>query len=116
MLQLNEFASLWRNKRGTTSIEYAILACLISVMLVGSATAVGVPLRATFDKLAIAFSGSGADVSGRADERTGSVTSSGANGSETSGGSTSSCTVAHANCGNGNGSNGNGPIHGKGNG
>jgi pilus assembly protein Flp/PilA len=44
-----------RGQRGATSIEYALIASLISIVIFGSALAVGVEVTELYDKVAGAF-------------------------------------------------------------
>jgi pilus assembly protein Flp/PilA len=44
-----------RNRDGATAIEYAFLAALIAVGIVGSAAAIGTQLGATFTDVAAGF-------------------------------------------------------------
>lgn len=44
-----------RGRRGATSIEYALIASLISIMIVVTAAAVGVKVTALYDKVAALF-------------------------------------------------------------
>ena len=42
---LKAILSLWRNKRGATAIEYALIGALISVAIVAGAGALGAVMR-----------------------------------------------------------------------
>jgi pilus assembly protein Flp/PilA len=44
-----------RNRDGATAIEYAFLAALIAMGIVGSATAIGTQLETTFTDVAAGF-------------------------------------------------------------
>ena len=44
-----------RSEKGATAIEYGLIAALISVVMIGGATAVGTSLDATFDSVASAL-------------------------------------------------------------
>jgi Flp pilus assembly pilin Flp len=48
----NAILSLWRQRTGTTSIEYALIASLIAVAIFASVAAIATPLNATFTNLA----------------------------------------------------------------
>ena len=39
---------LYHDERGTTSIEYALIGVLISIVVIGAATAIGTDLEASF--------------------------------------------------------------------
>jgi pilus assembly protein Flp/PilA len=43
---------LHADKRGATSIEYALIAILISVVIIASASAIGTSLNSVFDNVA----------------------------------------------------------------
>jgi pilus assembly protein Flp/PilA len=43
---------LYADKRGATSIEYALIAILISVVIIASAGAIGTSLNSVFDNVA----------------------------------------------------------------
>ncbi len=44
-----------RDEKGATSIEYALIAVLVSIVIVGGATLVGTTLRSTFTSVGSAF-------------------------------------------------------------
>jgi len=45
------FARFMKDESGATAIEYGLIAALISVALIGGATALGSSLNTTFDNL-----------------------------------------------------------------
>jgi pilus assembly protein Flp/PilA len=49
------FVRFLRDERGTTAIEYALIASVISIVIVGAATSVGSSLEGFFEKVAAAF-------------------------------------------------------------
>jgi len=51
------FARFLKDESGVTAIEYGLLAGLISVTIIASATAVGVSVNDVFDQIATAMAG-----------------------------------------------------------
>lgn len=47
----NLFKSFMSNEDGATAIEYGLIAALISVVIIGTVTAVGTNLNATFTNI-----------------------------------------------------------------
>lgn len=47
--------ALLRDQKAATAIEYALIASLLSIMIIGGATAIGVSLNAIFQAVANAF-------------------------------------------------------------
>lgn len=45
------FAGLLRDERGATSIEYAFIASLVSIAIVGAATLIGTRLNVLFEAI-----------------------------------------------------------------
>lgn len=53
MKKLNQILAARRNnEKGATVIEYALIAALIAVVVIGAVTAIGQNADATFDKVA----------------------------------------------------------------
>jgi pilus assembly protein Flp/PilA len=52
---LKEFRKLIRDESGATAIEYALIASLISVVIITAATNVGTKITTTFDAVAAAL-------------------------------------------------------------
>ncbi|MBP6013884.1 MAG: Flp family type IVb pilin [Alphaproteobacteria bacterium] len=50
-------ARFLKNESGATAIEYGLIAALISVAVIGGATAIGPQLDATFQAVAVALAG-----------------------------------------------------------
>ncbi|CUX34568.1 putative Flp/Fap pilin component [Agrobacterium deltaense Zutra 3/1] len=50
------FARFLKDESGATAIEYGLIAALISVAMIGGATAVGTQLSAMFNRLATKLS------------------------------------------------------------
>lgn len=48
----NRLDRLARSQGGATSVEYALIAALLSITIVATATAVGVKVTALYDKVA----------------------------------------------------------------
>jgi len=48
---LNNFRALVKDERGVTALEYGLIAGLIAVVIVGSVTALGTTLSATFNTI-----------------------------------------------------------------
>lgn len=44
-------SNLWRDETGATAIEYALVAALISVVVIAGASALGVNIGAVFDSI-----------------------------------------------------------------
>jgi len=53
----NNLAALMKDERGVTALEYGLIAGLIAVVIVGSVTALGTTLSATFTTIAAALAG-----------------------------------------------------------
>ena len=49
------FRKFINNESGSTAIEYGLIAGLISVVIIGAVTAVGIRLEATFNTIASAL-------------------------------------------------------------
>jgi pilus assembly protein Flp/PilA len=49
------FAQLTREERGTTAIEYGLIAALIAVVIIVAVTSVGTSLTSTFTSVASAL-------------------------------------------------------------
>ena len=47
--------AFWRNTRGATSIEYALIASLIAVAIVATVTLTGTTVKNLFNSVATAF-------------------------------------------------------------
>lgn len=45
---MRRLAPFWKDKRGTTAIEYAVIATLISIVIVGGARTIGTNLQTLF--------------------------------------------------------------------
>jgi pilus assembly protein Flp/PilA len=45
------FQAFWQEEEGAAAIEYALIAALIAVAIVGGATALGTELNAVFNNL-----------------------------------------------------------------
>lgn len=56
MAKIRSLLADLRGEAGATSIEYALIASLISVFIIGAAAAVGVRVTALYDVIAKAFS------------------------------------------------------------
>ena len=55
--QQHGWVRLWRGQRGATAVEYALIAGLISILIIGSVTLIGTGVEANFDKLVEKFQG-----------------------------------------------------------
>lgn len=106
MPALNGLSYFWRDKRGTASIEYAILSSLISVTLVASVASAIPPIRTAFVTVANALVGRHEEVPSGPNTSTASNSQTDTNSSSIQSGSDSSCSVAHENCGVGKNSQG----------
>jgi|HubBroStandDraft_5_1064220.scaffolds.fasta_scaffold798836_2 pilus assembly protein Flp/PilA len=53
----NKLNALMNDGRGVTALEYGLIAGLIAVVIVGSVTALGTTLSATFTTIAAALAG-----------------------------------------------------------
>jgi pilus assembly protein Flp/PilA len=53
----NRLDALMKDVRGVTALEYGLIAGLIAVVIVGSVTALGTTLSATFTTIAAALAG-----------------------------------------------------------
>ena len=51
----NIVSRLLKNRRGATSIEYALIATFIALAIIGSVTLVGTDLEAVFNDVAAGF-------------------------------------------------------------
>ncbi len=51
------FRIFWRDERGATAIEYALIGALLSIAIIGGATAIGGSLIGTFTTVAAGFPG-----------------------------------------------------------
>jgi pilus assembly protein Flp/PilA len=49
------FVRFLRDERGATSIEYALIASVISIVIVGAATSIGSSLEGIFEAVAAGF-------------------------------------------------------------
>ncbi|MDB5511571.1 MAG: Components of type pilus, pilin subunit [Enterovirga sp.] len=47
-----------RDERGATAIEYALIAVIISIVVVGGATTIGTSLKTSFQSVSSGFSSS----------------------------------------------------------
>jgi len=47
--------ALWRDERGVTSIEYALIGSLIAMVIVGSVAVLGEGVQALYDRVAACF-------------------------------------------------------------
>ena len=61
MLCLKTLRRLSRTESGVTAIEYAIIASLIAVMIIGAVSLIGADLTRTFDTVAGSFPSSTGD-------------------------------------------------------
>jgi pilus assembly protein Flp/PilA len=52
---MSNIMQLARNELGVTAIEYALIASLIALVIIGGVTLVGTSLSAVFDSVATAF-------------------------------------------------------------
>ena len=52
---LKVFQRFLKDENGATAIEYGLIAALISVVIIGAATAVGTSLSTTFNSVATAL-------------------------------------------------------------
>ena len=52
---MNMFKRFLRNRRGATAIEYALIASLISMVIVGGASVIGGDLNAIFVAVSAGF-------------------------------------------------------------
>lgn len=48
--QVSPLVSFWRNEQGATAIEYALLASLIAVAIIGAVTVLGSSVNSLFTK------------------------------------------------------------------
>ena len=93
--------SLWRSDRGVTSLEYALMGSLVSIVIVGGALSVGGTVTNTFELVLAAFT-SGGDAEEASED--GGDSGEGSEG-EGSGGNNfpDPCQQGGTNCGHGNG-------------
>jgi pilus assembly protein Flp/PilA len=56
---LNNLRALANDERGVTALEYGLIAGLIAVVIVGSVTALGTTLSATFTTIQTKLAGAG---------------------------------------------------------
>jgi pilus assembly protein Flp/PilA len=54
------FQAFWQEEDGAAAIEYALIAALIAIAIVGGATALGTELDGVFTRLVTAIPGGGA--------------------------------------------------------
>ncbi|MCQ9616996.1 Flp family type IVb pilin [Paenalcaligenes niemegkensis] len=52
-----QLLQLWRDEDGATAIEYALIAGLIAVVLIGTLTALGTTMDEAFEKISEAIAG-----------------------------------------------------------
>jgi pilus assembly protein Flp/PilA len=52
MSRFARYLTLWSDDRGTTAIEYALIASLIAVVILGAAQSIGNSLVGTFNNVA----------------------------------------------------------------
>lgn len=52
---MNMLKRFWSDRRGATAIEYALIASLIGLTLIGGATVIGSELSGTFADVAAGF-------------------------------------------------------------
>ncbi len=55
MQRLTRFLARLSDDQGATAIEYALIAALISIVIVGAATSIGTSLTTTFNSVAAAL-------------------------------------------------------------
>lgn len=49
---MKSIKSLWRDRRGTSALEYALLASLIAVVIIGSVSLLGTTVSKVFSTVA----------------------------------------------------------------
>lgn len=56
----NIIKNFWKDEEGATAIEYALIAGLIAVVVIGAVTALGTGVCDTFNKIVVALGGTAA--------------------------------------------------------
>lgn len=59
----NIIKKFWKDEEGATAIEYALIAGLIAVVIIGAVTALGEGVCSTFNKIITALGGTEVDCS-----------------------------------------------------